>query len=82
MVGMLFLKLSNADMLFCKETLILRPYSINKALFITKQVQIIDKTGFVIAALDEDGITFIVHKIIKNQKEMAIDFIKKAQIKA
>ena len=37
-LGMLFLKLSNADMSFSKETLIWKFYTINKALLTIKQV--------------------------------------------
>ena len=56
-------------MLFCEETLTSRPYNINKISFITKQVQIIDKMGFIIAALDADSKTLIVYKIIQKQEK-------------
>ena len=61
---MLFLKLSNADMLFGKKILIQRTYTINKALPTTKQVQIINKKDFIIVALDADNKTFIVYVAI------------------
>ena len=61
---MLFLKLSNADILFGKKTLTWRTYTTNKALPITKQVQIIDKKDFVIAVLDANNKTFVVYMAI------------------
>ena len=47
-------------MSFGEKTLIWRTYTTNKALLTTKQVQIIDKKDFVIAALDVDSKIFIV----------------------
>ena len=61
---MFFLKFSNADMSFDEKTLIWRIYTTNKALPITKQVQIIDKKNFVIAALDANSEMFVVHMAI------------------
>ena len=61
---MLFLKISNADMSFGKETLIWKTYITNEALPTTEQVQIINKKNFVIAALDADNKTFAVHVAI------------------
>ena len=58
---MFFLKLSNADMSFSDETLMWRTYTINKALSITEQVQIIYKKNLVIVALDVNSKTFVVH---------------------
>ena len=81
-LGMLFLKLSNADMLFGEKTLIWRTYITNKALFITKQVQIINKKNFVIAVLDTDSKTFVVHMAIWEQEEMPVYSKKQAQIEA
>ena len=57
----LFLKISNADMLFDEKTLTWKTYITNKALFTIKQIQIINKNDFVIAALDADSETFVVH---------------------
>ena len=59
-----FLKLNNADVLFGNETLTWKIYITNKALPITKQVQIINKKNFVIVALDADNKTFVVHLAI------------------
>ena len=79
---MLFLKFSNADVLFDEKTLMWKTYTTNKTLFTIKQVQIIDKKNFVIAILDANNETFIVYVAIWEQKEMPIHFKKQAQIKA
>ena len=71
-LGMLFLKFSNVDMLFGKRILTWRTYITNKALPTTKQVQIIDKKDFVIAALDIDNKTFVMHIAIREQEEMPV----------
>ena len=63
-LGMPFLKLSNADVSFGKETLTCKSYTTNKALSTTKQVQLVDLKEIVIAALDVDSKTFIVHVAI------------------
>ena len=62
---MLFLKISNMDILFCKKTFTWRTYTTNKALLITKQIQIIDPKEFVIAALDVNSETFVVYVAIR-----------------
>ena len=64
-LGMLFLKISNTDISFGKGTLTWRTYTINKALPTTKQVQIVDLKEFVIAVLDVDSETFVVHVAIQ-----------------
>ena len=61
---MFFLKISNADVSFGKKTLTWKTYTTNKALPTTKQVQIVDLKEFVIAALDVNNKTFIVHMAI------------------
>ena len=48
-------------MSFGEKTLTWKTYTTNEALPTTKQVQIINKKDFVIAALDADSETFIVH---------------------
>ena len=63
-LGMLFLKISNADVAFGEETLTWKSYTTNKALPTTKQVQLVNPKEFVIAALDVDSKTFIVHVAI------------------
>ena len=62
---MFFLKLSNANVLFSKKTLTWRIYTINKALSIIKQIQIINKKDFVIVALNADSKMFVVHMVIQ-----------------
>ena len=79
---MLFLKTSNADVLFGEKILTWKTYIINKALPTTKQVQIIDKKDFVIAALNADSKTFMVHMAIQEQEGMLVHFERQAQIKA
>ena len=64
-LGISFLKFSNVDMLFGEKTLTWRTYTTNKALFTTKQVQIIDKKNFVIAVLDANSKTFVMHMAIR-----------------
>ena len=81
-LGMPFLKISNADLVFGEGTLTWKSYNTNKALAITKQVQLVDQKKFVIAALDADSETFIVHVAIWKQEEMARDPSRKSQIEA
>ena len=81
-LGMLFLKISNANMAFGEGTLTWKSYTTNKALLTTKQVHLINPKEFVIAALDADSKTFVMHVAIREQEEMAMDSDKKAQIKA
>ena len=59
-----FLKLSNVDMSFDKRIFTWRTYITNKALPTTKQVQIINKKDFVIAALDANSKMFMVYVAI------------------
>ena len=70
----LFLKLSNADVLFDKKTLMWRTYITNKALPTTKQVLIINKKDFVIMALDANSEIFVVHMTIRKREEMLVHF--------
>ena len=77
-----FLKLSNANESFGKETLTWKSYTTNKALPTTKRVQIIDPKEFVIAALNVDSKTFVVYMAIHEQEEMVMDPVREAQIKA
>ena len=77
MLRMIFLKISNADVLFGKGTLTWKFYTITKALLTTKQVQIVDLKEFVKAALDLDSKTFVVHVAIRRQEKMVINPVKK-----
>ena len=61
---MLFLKISNADVAFGKKTLTLKSYTTNKALSTTEQVQLVAPEEIVIAALDADSQTFVIHVVI------------------
>ena len=79
---MFFLKISNADMLFGKKTLMWMFYTTNQTLPTTEQVQIIKLKEFVIAMLDTDNKTFVMHMAIWKWEEMVIDSVKKVQIKA
>ena len=63
-LGMPFLKISNADVSFDERILTWKSYTTNEVLLTTKQVQLIDPKVFVIAALDVDSKTFVVHMAI------------------
>ena len=81
-LGMSFLKISNADIVFGKGTLTWKSYTTNKALPTTDRVQLVNPKEFVIATLDTDSKTFVVHMAVREQKETAIDPDRKAQVKA
>lgn len=57
----IFLKLNNANIKFLAEELTWRSYIITKALFIAKQVKLINKHKFVQAAPDKDSETLVMH---------------------
>ena len=75
-----FLKLSNAYASFGKKTLTWKSYTTSKALPTTKRVRLVDPKEFVIAALDVDNETFVVHVAIRKREKMALDPDRKAQI--
>ena len=75
-----FLKISNANMTFDEKILRWKFYITNKALSTTKQVQLVNPKNIVIAALDVDSKTFIVHVAIREQKEMPVHSKKQAQV--
>ena len=77
---MFFLKISNADVAFGKRTLTWKSYITNKALSTTKQVQLVKPKEFVIATLDIDSETFVVHVAIQEREKTAMDPARKAQI--
>ena len=79
---MLFLNISNADVVFGKGTLMWKSYITNKALLTTKQAQLINPKKFVIAALNTDSKTFDIYMAIRKREEMVMDLDKKGQIKA
>ena len=79
-LGMLFLKMSNTDISFGEKTLMWKSYTTNKAPPITKQVQIRDKKDFVIAMLNVNCKTFVVHMAIQKREKMPMYLKKQAQI--
>ena len=81
-LGMLFLKISNADVLFGEETLTWRIYTTNEALPTTERVQIVDPKEFVIAALDVDSETFVLHVAIREREEIPVHSKRQAQVGA
>lgn len=60
-LGMLFLKFSNADIKFLAVELIWKTYTVTKALSTAKKEELIDKHEFAKAVLDKDFETFIIH---------------------
>ena len=79
---MLFLKISNANVAFGEGTLTWKSYTTKEALSTTERVQLVDPKQFIIAALDADSKTFVVHVAIREREEMAMDPGRKAQIEA
>ena len=79
-LGMLFLKISNADVAFGEGTLTWKSYTTNKALPTTKRVQLVDPKEFVIAALDVESETFVVHVAIRKREEMPVHSERQTQI--
>ena len=69
-------------MSFGEKILTWKTYTTNKALPTIKQVQIIDKKDIIIAALDANSKTFIVHIAIQKYEKMPMYSEKQAQIKA
>ena len=69
-------------MTFGEKTLTWKSYTTNKVLPTTKQVQLVNPKEFVIAAINADSETFVVHVAIQKQEEITINPDKKAQIKA
>ena len=67
-----FLKISNADITFGEGTLTWKLYTTNEALPTTERVQLVNPKEFVIAALDADRETFVVHVAIREQEEMPV----------
>ena len=77
-LGMLFLKISNANVIFGKKTLMWKTYITNKTLPTTKQVQIVDLEEFVIAVVNINNKTFVMHVAIREQEEMLVYSKKQA----
>ena len=79
---MSFLKISNVDVSFGERILTWKSYTTNEALLTTKRVQRVDPKEFVIAALDANSKTFVVHVIVWEREEMPMYLEKQAQIGA
>ena len=77
-----FLKISNADVSFGKRILTWKTYTTNEALPTIEQVQIVDLKEFIIAALDVDSKTFVMHVAIREQEEMSVHSKRQAQVGA
>ena len=77
-----FLKLSNAVLSFGEGTLTWKSYTTSKALSTTELIKLVNPMEFVIAALDADSKTFVVHVAVRKREEMAINPDKKAQVEA
>ena len=71
-LGMPFLKISNADVAFGEKTLTWKSYTTNKALPTTERVQLVNLKEFVIAALDADSETFVLHVAIRKREKMPV----------
>ena len=74
------MKISKADVSFGEEILIWKSYTINKTLPTTKQIQQINRKKFVIATLNANSETFVMHVAIKEQEKMLVYSKKQAQI--
>ena len=81
-LGMPFLKISNADVAFGEGTLTWKSYTTNEALPTTKRVRLVDPKEFVIAALDASSETFVVHVAIREREEMLVHSERQAQFEA
>ena len=56
-----FLKISNADLVFGERKLMWKSYITNKALPTTERVQLVNPKEFVIAVMDTNSETFVMH---------------------
>ena len=79
-LGIPFLKISNADVSFGETTIMKKSYTTNKALPTTAWVQLVDSKEFIIAVLDADSETFVVYVAIQKREEMPVHLEKWAQI--
>ena len=80
-LGMLFLKISNADVSFNKRTLTWKFYITIEALSTTKQVQIVNPKEFVIETLDVGSEIFIMHVAIWEQEKIPVHSKRQAQVR-
>ena len=76
-LGMPFLTFSNTDVQFAEKELTWRTYTTEKALPITRQVEIINQKKFAKAVLDENVEAFVVH-VSSLELRMSIHLARKA----
>ena len=81
-LGMSFLKFSNADVSFGEGILTWKSYTTSKVLPTTERVRLVNPKEFVIAALDANSETFIVYMAIREQEEMPVHMERQAQVAA
>ena len=81
-LGMFFLKTSNADVSFDKKILMWKTYITNEALPTIEQVQIIDSKKLIIVTFDVNYKTFIMHVAIREQEKMPVHSKRQAQVGA
>ena len=81
-LGMPFLKISNTDVAFGEGTLTWKFYTTNEALPIIERVRLVDPKKFVIAALDADNETFVMHVAIREREKMPVHSERQVQIEA
>ena len=81
-LGILFLKINNADVSFGERTLMWKTYITNEALPTTKQVQIVNPKEFIIVTLDVNSKTFVMYVAIQEREEMPVHSKKQAQVGA
>ena len=79
---MLFLKISNTNVLFSEGIFTWKSYTTNKILPTIQQVQHIHPKEFILAALNADNKTFGVYMTISKPKKMAMEPDKNTQIEA
>ena len=79
-LGMPFLKISNANVVFGEGTLTWKSYTTIEALPTTKRVRLVNPKEFVIAALDMDSETFVVHMAIRERERIPVHAKTQAQI--
>lgn len=71
-LGMFFLKLTNANIKFLVEEFIWRTYTITKAFYLAKWVELIDKYKFAKAALDKISKISVVYVFTLKTLNLAI----------
>lgn len=75
--GMLFLTFSDADIRFAEKELVEGVTQLQRALFITKRVVLINRKGFAATMLDENEETVIVSIVISIKFQLHQNFSSK-----